>query len=567
MQQAIAGLESEVGIGVINGPESVVLSGLAGTVERVGKSLEADGIRTRALEVTHAFHSPLLEPILDEFESCARQVKYHAPRIRIISNLTGKTARADEMTTARYWREHMRRTVQFDAGLTAALETGCQTLLEIGPQPHLLSLGKSGHNAADRFWLPSLRKGRNCWLDLLGSVKTLYELGAEINWKALHGKSGRPIALPTYPFERQRHWFPLKPENTSASLLLSTADEHPLLGSRVNSPLAEIQFASQIGPDHPSYLGDHVVAGRRVVPAAAYLDMALSAAQAAGLRTPGESGFARAVAFLQPCVFDEPRNLQCVLRDEEEGYSFAIYSCAVETEAEKDLSAHQWVMHAAGQLASEATHETLPESLEAIRERCTDPLDSSSFYRALDELDVHFGPSFRTVSRVFRGADEALAEFAIPHTIAADTDHYQIHPITLDACFQSVVATLLRTEHGIDAIYLPVALQELHISGDPKKLTLAHARLHRDHSVETGASVTADVYGFDRSGHLLLSAKGLVLRPLNPQDRRTVEFNSTSNPLYEVAWIPLAAATGEAFNSLAEPGNRPIMSWQERQQK
>ena len=105
-------------------------------------------------------------------------------------------------------------------------------------------------------------------------------VGRRNHWKALHEKSGRPIALPTYPFERQRHWFPLKPENTSASLLLSTADEHPLLGSRVNSPLAEIQFASQIGPDRPSYLGDHVVAGRRVVPAAAYLDMALSAAKA-----------------------------------------------------------------------------------------------------------------------------------------------------------------------------------------------------------------------------------------------------------------------------------------------
>ena len=149
VQKAIAGLEKEVAIGVINGAETVVLSGLAATVERVAKQMEAEGIRTRALEVTHAFHSPLLEPILDEFEACAEKVTYHAPQIRIISNLTGKTAQAEQIATARYWRDHMRGTVQFDAGLKSALATGCNTLLEIGPQPHLLSLGKSGHNASE----------------------------------------------------------------------------------------------------------------------------------------------------------------------------------------------------------------------------------------------------------------------------------------------------------------------------------------------------------------------------------------------------------------------------------
>ncbi|MGO8719366.1 MAG: SDR family NAD(P)-dependent oxidoreductase [Acidobacteriaceae bacterium] len=549
VQQEIVGLESEVGIGVINGAETVVLSGLAETVERVGKKLEAAGIRTRALEVTHAFHSPLLEPILDEFEACAGKVKYHAPRIRIISNLTGKAARADEMTTARYWREHMRGTVQFDAGLKTALASGCQTLLEIGPQPHLLSLGKSGHNTSDHVWLPSVRKGRNPWLDLLGSVKTLYEFGAEINWNALHGKFGRLIALPTYPFERRRHWFPMKPEKISASLPLSLAGEHPLLGLRVNSPLAEIQFASQIGPDRPSYLGDHVVAGRRVVPAAAYLDMALSAAKAAGLAAPSESSSVRAVAFLQPCTFDEPRNLQCVLRSEEAGHSFAIYSCAVATETEEAAPEPRWILHATGELFSDARGQSLPENLDAIRERCGKEEDSRSFYDAFGEMDVHFGPSFRPVTRVFRGADEALVEFALPPNIESDADHYQIHPIALDACFQSVVAILLSAAHGPDAIYLPAALEELRILGDPRRLTLAHARLHRANPVGSGAPVTANVYGFDRSGHLLLSATGLVLRPLNPEDQERPRFNQISNSLYEVAWIPVEAATQDAFNT------------------
>ncbi len=162
------------------------------------------------MQVTHAFHSPLLEPILDEFEQCARQVKYHAPRIRLISNLTGEAARAEEIATPQYWRRHMRGTVLFHAGLQSALATGCDTFLEIGPQPHLITLSKSADNNSDLVWLPSTRKGRNAWIDILGTVQTLYQHGAEIDWRALHGKSGRPIALPTYPFERRRYWFPKK---------------------------------------------------------------------------------------------------------------------------------------------------------------------------------------------------------------------------------------------------------------------------------------------------------------------------------------------------------------------
>ena len=256
----------------------------------------------------------------------------------------------------------------------------------------------------------------------------------------------------------------------------------------------------------------------------------------------------RAVAFLQPCIFDEPRNLQCVLRSEESGHSFAIYSCAVATETEEAAPEPPWILHATGELFSDARGQSLPENLDAIRERCGKAEDSRSFYEALDEMDVHFGSSFRSVTRVFRGADEALVEFALPPNIEADADHYQIHPIALDACFQSVVAILLSAAHGPDAIYLPAALEELCILGDPRRLTLAHARLHRANPSGKGAPVTADVYGFDRSGHLLLSATGLVLRPLNPEDQERTRFNQISNSLYEVAWIPVETATQDAFN-------------------
>jgi malonyl CoA-acyl carrier protein transacylase len=207
VEREIAGLEKEVGIGVINGAETVVLSGRAETVERVGKRLEAEGIKTRALEVTHAFHSPLLEPMLEEFEACAAKVTYQAPRIRIISNLTGKTARSEEMTSPRYWREHMRRTVQFHAGLQAALKTGCHILLEIGPQPHLKALAVRSDAALDSRVYTSLRRRHNEWEDVLETLGKFYVQGYAIDWQGFdRGHHRLRLALPTYPFERQRHW-------------------------------------------------------------------------------------------------------------------------------------------------------------------------------------------------------------------------------------------------------------------------------------------------------------------------------------------------------------------------
>jgi acyl transferase domain-containing protein/SAM-dependent methyltransferase/acyl carrier protein len=207
VERAIAGLEGEVAIAAVNGPESVVISGAAAVVTRVAEELEAEGIRTRALEVTHGFHSPLLEPILEEFEACARQVTYHAPRIRMISNLTGRAAGAGEVATAAYWRNHMRQAVLFDAGLKTALDAGCTTFLEVGPQPHLKALAVRTDEALEPRIGVSLRRPRGEWEQMLETLAKFYAEGQPIDWMGFEkGYRRQRVALPTYPFERQRYW-------------------------------------------------------------------------------------------------------------------------------------------------------------------------------------------------------------------------------------------------------------------------------------------------------------------------------------------------------------------------
>jgi acyl transferase domain-containing protein/NADPH:quinone reductase-like Zn-dependent oxidoreductase/NADP-dependent 3-hydroxy acid dehydrogenase YdfG/acyl carrier protein len=556
VERAIAGLEGEVAIAAVNGPESVVISGAAAVVTRVAEELEAEGIRTRALEVTHGFHSPLLEPILEEFEACARQVTYHAPRIRMISNLTGRAAGAGEVATAAYWRNHMRQAVLFDAGLKTALDAGCTTFLEVGPQPHLLSLGKLTHTDSALAWLPSVRRGRSGWLDLLSSVQALYERGAEIGWKALQGRSGRPIELPTYPFDRVRHWLPKRAVQGALSSTPESGQRHPLLGARLRSPLDEIQFASRIGPDEPAYLGDHAVGGRRIVPAAAYLEMALAAAQsigdAQGDRAQDRSTAIRGVTFLRPCIFDEPQSMYSVFRPTESGSSFTIHSCSA-LSADADT---EWTLHVSGEIGTGTAADALSggsqEDLEAIRTRCTEESDSSAFYRMFEEHGSCFGARFRPIARIVRAPGEALVEFAMPAEVTENADLYQIHPIALDGCFQALTAVVSLSTEDSGTIYLPAALDELRLLGDPRRLAVAHARIrntghgHGGSGESPAADVLADVVGFDRSGNVLVSARGLAMRPVRQQAGDTTKADPIADSFYEVDWVPHEEGSSQA---------------------
>jgi myxalamid-type polyketide synthase MxaB len=522
VEQALQGLEQEVGIAAINGPSSVVISGATEAVAEASQRLEREGVRTRALEVTHAFHSPLLEPILAEFERRAEQITYREPRLRVVSNVTGQVAAAGEMSQPGYWRRHMRSTVLFHAGLQAALQTGCSTLLEIGPQPHLSTLGKLAEARPDLLWLPSLRKGRNAWLDLLGTARALYEDGFDIQWAAVHGRAGRRIALPTYPFERHRYPVPKTTSSVRSSSRTDTPGEHPLLGTRLPSPLEEIQFQSRIGPDRPTYLAHHAVQGKPVVPAAAYLEIALSAARAVGMN---ESTI-HSAAILQPCVFDTPRTLQCVLKNSGLGRTFAIYSSAEESQ-------DGWALHATGQIVShagESASDIPAADLAAIRARCSHKLEVAAFYRAFDERGLTFGPAFRPLTQIAQGLDEALVEFEIPSVAQKGGDQYQIHPVALDACLQAVAAAAMAANGQNGGLYLPSGLEKLQLLDDCRGMALAHAVLRGGR----GEQLRADFHGFNREGVLVLCAEGLVVRPLPQQ-----QPDALRNSFYEIEWLPL----------------------------
>ncbi|MEG4395134.1 non-ribosomal peptide synthetase/type I polyketide synthase [Microcoleus sp. BROC3] len=196
----------EVAIAALNGPDSVVISGKRSTIRLVVAQLEAMGINTTPLQVSHAFHSPLIEPMLEEFARVASEVNYSLPQINLISNVTGELASA-QVATPEYWCRHVRQPVQFAAGMEALYRAGYEVFVECGPKPILLGMGRKCLPEGVGRWLPSLRPGQEDWQQILQSLAQLYVEGVQVDWSGFDRDYGRrKVTLPTYPFQRQRYW-------------------------------------------------------------------------------------------------------------------------------------------------------------------------------------------------------------------------------------------------------------------------------------------------------------------------------------------------------------------------
>src|SRR5262249_25953809 len=149
VRAALAAAPGPVSIAAVNGPASVVVSGRRDGVSAVLARLKSQGCESRPLEVSHAFHSPLMAPILDGFAEVAAEVQYSSPRVPMVANVTGHLAAA-EVAGAQYWCEHITAPVRFAAGIESVRRSGADTFVEIGPNPVLLGMARAGSRGDGR---------------------------------------------------------------------------------------------------------------------------------------------------------------------------------------------------------------------------------------------------------------------------------------------------------------------------------------------------------------------------------------------------------------------------------
>jgi acyl transferase domain-containing protein len=263
-------------VAAVNGPENFTLSGQADALDAVLALLERDGARVQRLSVSHAMHSSLIEPMLDDFERRARSVTYSAPQIALVSNLTGSAFAPGAVPDASYWRSHLRQPVNFAGGIAAMVAAGCRVFVEAGAQPTLIGLGRRCVAQQDLAWLPSLKRGTPDHSILLHSLGEAYARGVAIDWQSYDAHRSRSVvSVPTYPFQRSRHWWeddtgPIRAVRSATSQPASSSNgAHPLAGQLLDTAHPTMQ--TRIDPARLGYLRDHQVQGSTVLPATAYI--------------------------------------------------------------------------------------------------------------------------------------------------------------------------------------------------------------------------------------------------------------------------------------------------------
>jgi iturin family lipopeptide synthetase A len=221
--EVVSLLESDLSLAAVNGPNICVISGRTKAVEALHIKLISQGIECRRLHTSHAFHSIMMEPILAAFTERLQHVRLNAPKLPFISNLTGTWITAQEAMNPSHWARHLRETVRFSTGIQTLLEERNYILLEIGPGHTLSTLARQqADRVANTLILSSLHYASSDQSDMQLTRQSLGQLwlaGISVQWNQLYkDERCQRISLPTYPFERQRHWVELRQERYQPSI-------------------------------------------------------------------------------------------------------------------------------------------------------------------------------------------------------------------------------------------------------------------------------------------------------------------------------------------------------------
>jgi acyl transferase domain-containing protein/surfactin synthase thioesterase subunit/acyl carrier protein len=535
----------EITVAAMNGPLNTVVSGERDTLKILSTELDRQNINYKELHISNGFHSPRTEPILDDFESVAGQIKYKTPRLPLVSNLTGELMSVAPDKT--YWRRHLREAVRFGNGMLALDELGCRTFLEIGPHPALLPmaqvcLGARGRSAA---WVATLNRQKSDAESVTEMLVALYLAGHHVNWTAVHADaSWRRIPLPTYPFQRQRYW--IDNEKAHFEGVQNTIERsHPLVGTRINSPSNEECYETRYGKQYAGYFSDHKVLGTVVLPTAAELEAATIVGRIHfGTRRVSfdDAMHHQAMSFADA----ESRIVRMLVGPlKSDKASFRLVSASSE-------NSEAWTTHMTGILRKSNALPFPTFSTKQVQARCPKMLPIANLYDQLDRVGLEYGRSFRGIRELYLGPHEALTKVSLPHGLT--NSQYAMHPAFLDAClhvYPLVLDGVKQAGRESRNSYLPVSLSAFRCYQDGVGEAWVHTKLR---NVEKNDTQVVDIQIYDTAERPVAELEGLAVRLL-PLEKVLPPQVDTDGLFYRAAWqrSVRAAATPEE--------NRNPASW------
>jgi pimaricinolide synthase PimS1 len=506
-------LSDSVALAAVNTPESVVISGDAGEVRAAADHFVKLGVRTRELMVSHAFHSPHMDPVLDRFRATISELAFAAPDIPIVSTLTGQPV---DTFTVDYWVQQVRGTVRFAEAVETLRGNGATTYLELCPDPAL------SQHVTDGTPIPLQRAAQSQHIHLMKALAQAHTNGVRIDWSPVH--TGQQVTLPTYPFQRRTYWaMPAAPVADLSSTGM-TATDHPLLTTAVQPADTDALIVTgRISLTTYPWPADQTVNGHTFLPATAFLDMSIHAADHL------DCNVITGLTMHTPAILthEQPLQLQLTSTPGDHGHTLTIHTRTTHNQP--------WTHHVTATLGTElrampAEVPWPPSGAEVIDP--TDVLDAAA--AAGREL----GPAFQGLHQVWREGDHIYAEVSLPGEISAAG--HGVHPILLETALLPLVL-------GDDVVKLPSVWEHV-------RLHATEARALRVHLHRTGDD-TYQLDATDTSGMSVLTVETVTLRDSSADfaaDNRQTLLDS----LFRLDWtaMPVAAdATTTTDHFVIEP--------------
>ena len=531
-------LTDQVSVAAVNGAASVVISGEINAVLAVAAGCEARGHRSTRLRVSHAFHSPLMEPMLADFRKIAERMSYAVPGIPIVSCLTGELATDAELRSPEYWVRHVRGTVRFHDAARCLESLGVNRFAEIGPDGVLSALtqealtGAPGHAVV----VPVLRRDQPEELALTGALARLHVRGLSPDWAAYFGHRPARPDLPTYPFQRKTYWLASSPADGDPASLGLEPVNHPLLHSATRlADSGALVLSGRLPAATGSWLADHAVGGSAVFPGTAFVELAIRAGDQAGCPQ------VRELTVHAPLVLPASGAVRMQVSVGAPGESgerpVSIYSCP-----DEGTGNTQWVRHATGLL--DAGSGAAPPELAEWPPAGAEPVDLTGLYDAMAEQGLAYGPVFRGLRSAWRRDDEVFAEVGLPEQERLAAADFGLHPAVLDAALHAIGLTGI----GGDGLWLPYAWSGV-------DLLASGAAAARVRIRPAGAGSVSLVLA-DPAGQPVASVGSLTLRPVPAGTLAAAAGpapNEAGGALFRVDWRPVTLPTVAAGDASPVP--------------
>ncbi|MFF7634711.1 SDR family NAD(P)-dependent oxidoreductase [Kitasatospora sp. NPDC008050] len=521
-------LTPQVSIAALNSPDSTVISGDPTQAQQIADHFKTLGRKTKHLHVSHAFHSPHMEPILDEFHAEAAQLTYHEPKIPIVSEL----ATTHPLTSPGYWTDHIRQTVRFTDAVRTLHQHGVTTTLELGPDPVLTTLTDTP------LTIPTLRNGHPEPHTLTTALAHLHTHGHPVTWPT----TGRTVELPTYPFQRRRYALEAGagPADVTGAGLAPAG--HPLLAAAVELPDEGVVFTGRISLASQPWLADHQILGSVLLPGTAFVELAL---HVAGQLGDGPDGLrVDELTLHRPLVIGEQQALQLRVRvglPEAAGRRpLSIHSRPAEAGEEDG-----WTKHATGALADTARpDEEQPADLTAWPPADASPVAIEHLYDDLAALGLVYGPAFQALRGAWRAGETVYAEVALAPESASGADAFGLHPALVDAALHAILAARLDGGGELDQIRLPFSWEDL-------SLTAAAGPGLRVRISPTGQGAdTVSLAIADANGVPVATIGSVSLRAVSA-DQLAAAGAAQRDRLYRLDWAPVAAPGEPSPNAVS----------------